>query len=1462
MDSSSQKDLDQTSDVESGKPSSKRKFLKWGAILLFLILSVFGFGWLTEYIVGDVIRAQVEEKSNGKYTISYEDLEFDWSTISVKLKDFTYEPLHPEKQSEVNDFTFGAHEVDVQLENLRGIYFEKALHIVQVKIESPEIEIIQKKKPERRVTFSWRTGNLYKLVQGFIKSYQVDYFEVNHLKMDYVQDYNGTPKKFSINDLSLGINNIHIDSTALAKNNNIFFTESIELKIKDQNLSIGDQLHHLHFDSLNLSTSTNSIEIYNSVLDTNQNAESQQNYQTFNQYDLHVPYVGITGLDFSKAYVDNILDIDSILLSAPDLDARVHLRDPKPSAKPKVDNRALKVLLDIFDEIHLNTFHIDDAQLRAVYGPNDTAKISGLNLDFADFVLDSGDLNTKEFYPDFSGLEVSINQPAFDLPGGNLLEANVLSFSTYDSILEIDQAVLTGKKRGDNERTKVKIAALKMTGVDPQEIIKDKKINLESVWVLTPELQIINKGNRNEISAFDIADFIHGDFKDYRIKKVNIEQGKVQILTSQNKLSNHKIGQFDIQLDHFALNEESIRKDRFLWSRNARLNLRDVHLYLAKGQHGLNAKKVKINTVNGHILALNLDVKPIVKDSSRLKTLAEIEANTFEVKGINFHRLKKIKKIDLSLLHMHDVKAKINHLAVDSIQNDSSQTFVDFLVSLESIDLDNVDIHDVDVLLQRKGVSVAKFSDGFLQTHKLSAREDKLRNGKLSFLSDSITYGLHRVMIPFTEKSHMLTIEDLKRRHDSTLEISGVTVRPIPGKKISDSAMSMVSFIPKITIENFHTFENRYSDTLHVGDVVLDKPMFRLTMPKEKKKRTEKFELPRSLSTTFMNGDVFAIEVESFDVQNGRITMLQNETKVSVNKLNLRSWDWMISQESDWTPDRFLWANDFSLDLSQLEYKIPGFEYCHHIDSLSYKFRPNSLKVHGVYYNNWKQNGVIENSQVSIYLPFIDFQNPNIYGYLKESKIEIDQIVASHGMVEADWYRKQYQSKKPFQLPTKIPDDFGGVNQIEVHHVSMNQMDVQMRIHNNNFVAPLEMDHFNLEVDSFHVTPGEQIDSNRVLWTNDIHVDVENIYTTVDEGLYELGADGFQFSTQSKDLELKGLSFVPTVGRYEYALHKGYQKDVFNISLKSLKARDLDYLGLIYNQKVKGGELNVIQPSVAILKDKRIPEPPYQYKAIIPEKFKQLKMPITLDSIIVERAKIAYEEFPEKGRKPGSILLTEMNITANNVTNDTAMLLKDSTLMITMDSRFLDTSDLTLYLEYNMLSPINSFKMSSTLGSFDATMINRYVEPVYSATINSGMVSRMDMSVIGNDSIAGGKMGLYYDDFKFTFLNEITHENKGFATKLRSMIGNTIIKSKNKYHPFKRRQPLYFQRITGKGWINYLVRIELAGVSSSVGLKNYRKDLKKANKKLWKEFDQNDKAERKQLAKQYKKRQKAKNGKN
>ena len=114
-------------------------------------------------------------------------------------------------------------------------------------------------------------------------------------------------------------------------------------------------------------------------------------------------------------------------------------------------------------------------------------------------------------------------------------------------------------------------------------------------------------------------------------------------------------------------------------------------------------------------------------------------------------------------------------------------------------------------------------------------------------------------------------------------------------------------------------------------------------------------------------------------------------------------------------------------------------------------------------------------------------------------------------------------------------------------------------------------------------------------------------------------------------------------------------------------------------------------------------------------------------------------------------------------------------------------------------------------------------------------------------------MGLYYEDLKFSFLDEVSMEKEGFSAKIKSAIGNTLVKQKNKYHAFKRREPVFFVRDTSKGWIGYLIRIHLSGISSSVGLKKHKKDLKKTNKDLWKEFDKNDKKVRKERAKQERK---------
>ena len=1444
------------------KPIYAKRRFKWlvGSVLFTLFL-IFGFAKLTEYLAGNLMKTQVNEHSNGAYELVYSNLDINWIKTEIQLTEFEYKRVSKDSSLE-KELYFGAVNATINLENLRGIYFKNALHILKITVQSPDLRIVKFKDSVNKTSFSLESGDLYKLIQGFVKSFQIDDFEVINLHADYRQNYKVPNKHYVVNDLSFTIRNFKLDSTAVASNNEFFFTESFSLKIKNQSFNFGDSIHQVHFDSLVLSTNTNNLEIFNLQIDTLSGAEGKLQHGNFNQYALYAPYIGINGLDFKKAYVENVLHIDSIIFD--NLNLLTKLKSiTREKEKVKVDttvnNRIINVLLTVFDRLELVKFNINNAQVQVRYTNQDKASVKGLNLAFYNYLIDSNALSSRSYFPVYDGLKLAIIKPEFDLPNGNHLNAKILHFSTFDSTLIIDDVLLKAMNKSVKDGTDIRIDQIKLTGVNPKEIIANNEINLNKLVVLHPQLQLINVGNQNKTSTLDLRKFLDGKIKRYHINKVEIKNGDAKLMSSKFKSSPNKIGKFNITLNGFTLDQKSIKRNKFLLANNSYLRFTNVQIFIPKIQHYVKASQFNISSIGGVLQASNLILQPSVSDSSSLKVIANVKVNSLKLAGIDFQHLKSIKAIDLSKLILNGVDAQINQIGSDTIASDTSKN--EFLKDLTSIKLKNVDIHDVDLILQKHGVSVAKFSNAYVLAELLEAHEGKLANGRLVFMTDSIEYGLDRLMAPLTKQNHMLFVGSIKRKKDSSLTIKGVSIRPIPGKVISDSAMKLVSYIPEIKFTDFHTFENHFTDSLELGQIVISKPMVRLRLPIRKDGATKKFKLESNLPDGFLDNEFETIGLELFKIVDGNITIQKEDLSVAVHKLNLDSKDWFITKNSTWDPDKFLYANDFNLSLEELDYKFPGVELCHHVDSLSYHFKPNNLTVSGIYFNNWSLNGMKNKSEISLYLPFLKLENPNIYRYLNDSIISIDRIITEKGFFEADIYEKSTNkedtSKLKITLPTEISNSIKGFDQLAIHQFLMDKMDVEVRIHKNGVVTPLEMDHFSLQVDSFHIYPGEQLDSNRILWSDNIELSVKNVYTKTDGGLYELGADELRLSTRNDTLGIEGLSFVPTVGRYEYALHKGHQKAVFNISLKQFGVSGLAYNDLLYKKEIRGAFVHLESPSLAILKDKRIPKAAYKRKEIIPEMFKRLPIKITFDSVKVDEMKIRYEEFPQKGRKPGNIMLTHMNIAAYNVTNDTLELKQDSALRIFMTSKLLDTADLELYLEYNMLTPDNVFKMSTSLGSFDGTLMNRYIEPVFSAKILSANVDRMEMSVIGNDSISGGRMGLYYSDLKFTFLNKETHEQKGFSTKFKSMIGNSIIKSNNKYHAFKRREPLFFERITGKGWINYLIKIELAGVASSVGLKHYKKELKKANKEVWKQFDKAYKAERKAKAKATKKAEKS-----
>jgi hypothetical protein len=103
------------------------------------------------------------------------------------------------------------------------------------------------------------------------------------------------------------------------------------------------------------------------------------------------------------------------------------------------------------------------------------------------------------------------------------------------------------------------------------------------------------------------------------------------------------------------------------------------------------------------------------------------------------------------------------------------------------------------------------------------------------------------------------------------------------------------------------------------------------------------------------------------------------------------------------------------------------------------------------------------------------------------------------------------------------------------------------------------------------------------------------------------------------------------------------------------------------------------------------------------------------------------------------------------------------------------------------------------------------------------------MRATGKENIALGEMKMFYHDLKVKFLINGDETKKSFLNGLLTFIANSfVIRNKNT----SRSGLVFFIRLRDRSAINYLIKIAMSGVASSIGAKSSKKMMRKYQKDL------------------------------
>jgi hypothetical protein len=312
------------------------------------------------------------------------------------------------------------------------------------------------------------------------------------------------------------------------------------------------------------------------------------------------------------------------------------------------------------------------------------------------------------------------------------------------------------------------------------------------------------------------------------------------------------------------------------------------------------------------------------------------------------------------------------------------------------------------------------------------------------------------------------------------------------------------------------------------------------------------------------------------------------------------------------------------------------------------------------------------------------------------------------------------------------------------------------------------------------------------------------------------------FTRTNNIFSADSFSMIPVLEKDSFVARQKYQADYITLKSGAINISQIDIDGYIKNKTLTVGMAAIDKFHFTDFRDKQLPFNPGIIKPLTANLIKKIPRKISVTTLLLSNAFVEYTETNEKTKAPGTIPITRMNVRALNLKNYN--LLPTDSLTILATGYLMDTAWIQLRVKESYTDSLGGFLMTVKIKPADLTILNPVLIPLASAKIESGYLDTLSMRATGREYLTMGEMKMFYHDLKIRVLKNSDTTTKSFRTRLL----NLIIKNKNT----SRTGNVFFIRNRDRSAINYLIKIALSGMASSVGVKSNKKMMRKYKKEL------------------------------
>jgi len=318
----------------------------------------------------------------------------------------------------------------------------------------------------------------------------------------------------------------------------------------------------------------------------------------------------------------------------------------------------------------------------------------------------------------------------------------------------------------------------------------------------------------------------------------------------------------------------------------------------------------------------------------------------------------------------------------------------------------------------------------------------------------------------------------------------------------------------------------------------------------------------------------------------------------------------------------------------------------------------------------------------------------------------------------------------------------------------------------------LQFDRFDATFNDVRIDSASSYDTSRIGFVKSFNMRFNDIKFRTPDSSAKMKAEWITYSSETRVLEVVDFKVQPTrEDKESFYKAANMQKAMEVIQFNRMRFTGLRLERFIHNNVIEADSLVIQKPDISIYVDKSMP-PTFESKVghYPHQRLLKANASINIRHLSIVDAGLRYTEKSPKTMNEGTLVLKDINLTANNVTNDYYAIARNPVCTAQLKGKILETTPVEIQFRFYLDSANGRFDASGSVGSASAAQLNKLAVPLANTHLQAFNIQQLQFQVSGEDFEARGRVRMRYSNLSLVLQkrDEATGENKTnrFLTKL------------------------------------------------------------------------------------------------